>query len=102
MAACNSRPKENPPYIIPGINRGDQNIKRNCRKLADLSTDELALLLQKIASVYNSRSSIDVCNCNLEVDLTCIYGFSDFIMLAKTECGQQILKKPTALSLILF
>jgi hypothetical protein len=56
MAACNSRPRENPPFIIPGINCGDQNIKRNCRKLGELSMDELTLLMQKIESVYNSKS----------------------------------------------
>jgi hypothetical protein len=56
MAVCNSRPKENPPFIIPGINCGDQNSSRNCRKLADLSADELALLIQKIEFVYNSKS----------------------------------------------
>jgi hypothetical protein len=56
MAVCNSRPRENPPFIIPGINCGDQNIKRNCRKFADLSTDALELLMQKIESVYNSKS----------------------------------------------
>jgi hypothetical protein len=55
MAICNSRPRENPPFIIPGINCGDQNIKTNCRKFADLGTDELALLIQKIESVYNSK-----------------------------------------------
>lgn len=54
-AACNSRPRENPPFIISGINCGDQNVKRNCRKFADLSTDELTLLMQKIESVYNSH-----------------------------------------------
>lgn len=55
MAVCNSRPRENPPFIIPGINCGDQNIKRNCRKLGELSMDELTLLMQKIESVYNSK-----------------------------------------------
>lgn len=56
MAVCNSRPKDNPPFIIPGINRSDQNINRNCRKLAELSADELELLMQKIEFVYNSKS----------------------------------------------
>ena len=60
MAVCNSRPKEKPPFIIPGINRSDQNTNQNCRKLADLNADELALLLQKIEFVYNSKWSIIV------------------------------------------
>jgi hypothetical protein len=60
MAVCNSRPKENPPFIIPGINRSDQDGNQNYRKLADLNADELALLLQKIESVYNSKSDIVV------------------------------------------
>jgi hypothetical protein len=70
MAVCNSRPKENPPFIIPGINRGDQNIHQNCQKLADLSADELTLLLQKIESVYNSKSLL---SCNLSVCLTYLH-----------------------------
>lgn len=60
MAVCNSRPKEKPPFIIPGINRTDQDSNQNCRKLADLSADELALLLQKIEFVYNSKLNIVV------------------------------------------
>jgi hypothetical protein len=55
MAVCNSRPKEKPSFIIPGINRSDHDVNQNCRKLADLNADELALLLQKIEFVYNSK-----------------------------------------------
>jgi hypothetical protein len=60
MAVCNSRPKERPSFIIPGINRSDCDVKLNCRKLADLKVDELALLLQKIEFVYNSKLDIIV------------------------------------------
>jgi hypothetical protein len=60
MAVCNSRPKERPSFIIPGINHSDRDVKQNCRKLADLNGDELALLLQKIEFVYNSKLDIIV------------------------------------------
>lgn len=55
MAVCNSRPKEKPSFIIPGINRSDHDVNQNCRKLAELNADELTLLLQKIEFVYNSK-----------------------------------------------
>jgi hypothetical protein len=60
MAVCNSRPKERPSFIIPGINCSDCDVKQNCQKLADLNGDELALLLQKIEFVYNSKLDIIV------------------------------------------
>jgi len=60
MAVCNSRPKEKPPFIIPEINRSDHDVIQNCRKLADLNADELALLLRKIEFVYNSKLVIIV------------------------------------------
>jgi tRNA:m4X modification enzyme len=55
MAVCNSRPKEKPLFIIPGINCSDHDVNQNCRKLADLNADELVLLLQKIEFVYNKH-----------------------------------------------
>ncbi|XP_069694498.1 tRNA:m(4)X modification enzyme TRM13 homolog [Periplaneta americana] len=52
LAVCNARPKEQPLYIVPGINCGDESTSQECRKLADLEPTELSHLIQKIESVY--------------------------------------------------
>ena len=53
MKRCNSRPKDQPDYIHPGVNLLDSNAKEIKVSLGSLTDEELLAFIERVKTIHS-------------------------------------------------
>ncbi|CAD7084522.1 unnamed protein product [Hermetia illucens] len=87
LKICNARPKEQPPYIVSGINLGEpvEDDPSDSWKLSEFSSEHVMDLIGRVEKVYKDEIEAKITESYLEHDILAEE-------VAKTEYGHETMK----------